>query len=426
MLILYCLNKEIVMYRQIVFGAACLLLSALIGATGETILETTALSPDDVTLPQGYRMALHLDCGGSERAVTAGDLSMICLNGTGYVFPGIQGALGSVFYDPERVLFQLDGLRPDGDYVLGFTWWDADDSGRVQSVQLAAGATGPWQTVLPPVRAAAFHADKPTWGRVLLPLTAPYDQGGSLRVAFDKETGPNVVVNELWLLEREVSSAVKRVLIVTGDDYAGHDWRATAPALARALREVEGLEVSITECPAIYGSPLLSHYDASVIHFKNYDDRLPLGPECREGIRAHVASGKGLALCHFGCGAFQDWDGFEAIAGRVYNPELRPHDPYGAFTVRMTEESHPVTKDMAPFEVTDELYTCLDGGAPIRVLCEAQSVVDQRAYPMAFTVENTGGRVFHCLLGHNAAVYEASGPRALYQRGIAWAAGLQE
>ncbi|OQC01167.1 MAG: Trehalose utilization [Candidatus Hydrogenedentes bacterium ADurb.Bin101] len=414
------------MSRQIVFFTASVLLSAFLGATGETILETPSLSSGDAMLPQGHRMALHLDCSDSERTVTAGELSMTCLNGAGYDFPGVSGALGSVLYDPERVTFLLDGLRPDRDYVLGFTWWDADNSGRVQSVQFAAGASGPWQTVLPPVRVAAFHADKPTWARVLLPLAAPYSQGGTLRVAFVQEAGPNAVVNELWLLEREASETVKRVLIVTGDDYAGHDWRATAPALALALRQVKGLEVSITECPAIYGSSLLSHYDATVVHFKNYDDRLPLGPECREGIRAHVASGKGLALCHFGCGAFQDWDGFVKLAGRIYNPDLRPHDPYGAFTVSMTQESHPVTSGMIPFEVTDELYTCLDGNAPIRVLCEAQSVVDQRGYPMAFVTEVPGGRVFHCLLGHDARVYEASGPRALYQRGIAWASGLVE
>lgn len=414
------------MSRQIVFLAACVLLLALLGATGETISETPSLSPGDVMLPQDHRIVLHLDCGDGERTVKAGELSITCHNGAEYDFPGVAGGLGSVLYDPERVTFQLDGLRPDRDYVLGFTWWDADASGRVQSVQFAAGASGPWQTVLPPVRAAAFHGDKPTSARVLLPLLPPFNQGDPLRVSFVKETGPNAVVNELWLLEREASETVKRVLIVTGDDYAGHYWRATAPALALALREVKGLEVSITECPAVYGSPLLRHYDATVIHFKNYDDRLPLGPECREGVRAHVASGKGLVLCHFGCGAFQDWDGFIKIAGRVYNPDLRPHDPYGAFAVRMTQESHPVTTGMIPFEVTDELYTCLDGDAPVRVLCEAQSAVDQHAYPMAFVTEATGSRVFHCLLGHDARVYETSGARALYQRGIAWAAGLVE
>jgi len=94
--------------------------------------------------------------------------------------------------------------------------------------------------------------------------------------------------------------------------------------------------------------------------------------------------------------------------------------------VRITEKSHPVTKEMASFEVTDELYTCLDGNAPVHLLCEADSVVDKRAYPMAFVVENTAGRVFHCLLGHDAGVYKTAGARALYQQGIAWAAGLKK
>ncbi len=403
-----------------------LLYVCLLFATLGYAMETVSVTPGDVMLPQGHRMALYMDCGDRQTSVTAEKLSLALLAGTAYAFPGISGPLGSVAYDPDRVVFELKGLRPGGEYVLGFTWWDADDSGRMQSVQFADGASDDWQTVLPAVRAAAFHADKPTWARVLLPLAAPFNQHATLRVSVVKESGPNAVVNEIWLLERTVSEPVKRVLIVTGDDYAGHDWRATAPALAGALREVKGLEVSITECPAIYGSPLLAHYDATVIHFKNYDNRLPLGPECREGLRSHVASGKGLAICHFGCGAFQDWDGFEKIAGRVYNPDLRPHDPYGAFTVRLTEEAHPVTKDMKPFEVTDELYTCLDGKSPIRVLCEAVSVVDKIAYPMAFAAEDTGGRVFHCLLGHDAGVYDAPGARALYQRGITWAAGLVE
>lgn len=391
-----------------------------------TIMKTVSIQSGDVMLPQNHRIALYLDSGDNKTEVKNGALSMTLLSGTSYTFPGIDGPLGSATYDPDRVTVKLAGLAAEKQYVLGFTWWDADNNGRVQSVQFAPGAPEDWRTVLPPVRAAAFHGDKPTWARVLLPIPPAFVQDGVLKVAFAREAGPNAVVNELWLLEGAVSNDVKRVLIVTGDDYAGHDWRATAPALAQALREIEGLEVSITECPAIFGSPLLACYDAAVIHFKNYDDRLPLGAVCEAGLRDYVASGKGLALCHFGCGAFQQWDGFGKIAGRVYNPERRPHDPYGVFTVRITEEDHPVTRGMKPFEVRDELYTCVDGNTPVRVLCDAVSVVDKTAYPMAFVTENTGGRVFHCLLGHDAAVYESPGARALYQRGIAWAAGLEK
>ena len=395
-------------------------------ASDTAALELVPPPPGDILLPRDHRVVLYLDCGTGEDSVTADGLSITQDSGQAYAFPNISGPEGTAVYDADRVAFEIAGLRPDGEYVLGFTWWDADDSGRLQSVAFAPGAGGDWQTVLPPARVAAFNADKSVPARVTLPLTAPFIREEVLRVAFVKNGGPNAVVNAIWLLERSVSEPVKRVLIVTGDDYPGHDWRSTAPALAKALREVKGLEVSYTECPAMFGSPLLTHYDAAVIHFKNYDERLPLGPECENGLKDYVASGRGLALCHFSCGAFQKWDGFKAVAGRVWNPALRGHDPYGVFTVRIADPEHPAVSGMAAFDVKDELYTCLDGDTPIHVLCEATSVVDQRLYPIAFTVENTGGRVFHCVLGHDASVYENPRARALYQQGIAWTAGLIE
>lgn len=410
--------------------AHAVLLSSLVAmwlaaAADSAPVPTPALMPDDPLLPDGYRLAAYLDCGAPEGPASEDGPRFALVSGEDYGFPGYTGAAATAAFAAERVVFEIHGLDPDAEYVLGFTWWDADDSGRIQSVQFAADSAPGWSTVLPPSRPAAIRADKSTWARALLPLAPPYDRAASLRVAFVNESGPNAVVSELWLLERVETAPRRRVLIVTGDDYGGHDWRATAPALAEVLREDPRLEVSITECPGVYGSPLLDHYDATVLHFKDYAERLPLDPSCREGLRRHVAAGKGLVLTHFACGAFQEWDEFVEVAGRVWNPQLRGHDPHGTFTVRMTDTRHPVTRSMTDFDVTDELYTCLDGDAPIRVLSEATSVVDQRVYPMAFIVEGTGGRVFHSVLGHDTAAYRAPGVRALYRRAAAWAAGLE-
>jgi type 1 glutamine amidotransferase len=292
----------------------------------------------------------------------------------------------------------------------------------VQSVQFAAGESR--ETVLPAAPAAAFHRDESTWARVLLPVPARHIRDGVLRVAFVNEGGPDAVVSEIWLLEKTRDDERKRVLIVTGDDYPGHLWRETAPEFAAILREDPRLEVSICEAPAVYGSPLLDHYDATFLHFKNYAARLPLGQAVWDGLARHVASGRGLVVAHFGCGAFQEWDGFVDIAGRIWDPALRAHDPYGPFTVRVADPGHPVTDGMNDFETRDELYTCLAGETPIRVLCEATSVVDGKDYPMAFQVEETGGRVIHCILGHDVAALSAPGTRAFYRRACAWAAGL--
>ena len=114
---------------------------------------------------------------------------------------------------------------------------------------------------------------------------------------------------------------------------------------------------------------------------------------------------------------------FMEIAGRSWNPKLRGHDPFGKFTVNIADKNHPITKGMKDFDQTDELYTCLDGDAPIHILASAVSKVDKKVYPMAFTCKPGKGRVFHCVLGHNMTSFNSS-VNELYRRGTAWSAGL--
>ena len=388
-------------------------------------IETTVLDPADPMLPDGYRLAAYLDCGGPSRQSDASGPRIELLKGEPYAFPGVSGPIGTCVHDADEVVVALRGLNPGAEYVLGFTWWDADNSGRRQLVRFGSGTTPTWTTVLPPTCACAFHKDQPTWARVLLPVVGAFAGLEQIQAAFVRDGGPNAVVNEIWLLEKADKSVRKRVLIVTGDDYAGHLWRQTGPELAAILRVDTRLEVSICESPAIYGSPLLGHYDATVLHFKNYSERLALGKEIWTGLAGHIGAGHGLVIVHFGCGAFQEWDEFVNVAGRIWNPQKRGHDPYGAFQVRITDTTHPVTAGLPDFPTEDELYTCLDGQAPIHVLCQATSVVDHLDYPMAFVVGDSGGRVFHCTLGHDTRALGAAGARTLYARAAAWAAGLE-
>jgi type 1 glutamine amidotransferase len=279
---------------------------------------------------------------------------------------------------------------------------------------------------MPKTRPVAYHADQATHAVLHLPIAQRFGEAGRLRVRFVREGPSNVVVNELWLLERQGDSeATKRIAIATGDDYPGHRWRETAPVLASILREDPRLEVTVIESPAVLGSPLLEHFDAVVVHFKNYHDRMPTDQAQCAGLESYVRSGGGLIVAHFGCGAFQEWNGFVKLVGRIWNPSLRGHDPYGSFVVRIVDDDHPVTNGMTDFETTDELYTCLDGDTPVHTLCEATSTVDQQDYPMAFTLQVGAGRVFHSVLGHDVTAFEAPGTRDLYRRAAAWVAGVE-
>lgn len=219
-------------------------------------------------------------------------------------------------------------------------------------------------------------------------------------------------------------TARKRVLIVTGMDFPGHKWRETAPVLAEGLRQDARLDVRVVEDPRFLASPELDTYDAVVLHFMDWEQPDP-GPEARAGLQAFVENGGGMTVVHFACGAFQEWPEFRNLAGRAWDPELRGHDPYGAFRVDIVAPDHPITKGMPSFETVDELYTCLAGDRPVEILATARSKVDDKDYPMAFVFPYGKGRVFHSPLGHDVQAYQNAGAMELIRRGCAWTAGLE-
>ena len=224
--------------------------------------------------------------------------------------------------------------------------------------------------------------------------------------------------------EKEAKPAgVKRVVIVTGEDYGGHKWQQTAPVLKRLLEADRRLQVTVVEDLKFLRSPELGKHDVVVMHFKNYDPKVP-GPEGWKNLERFVRAGGGLVLVHFACGAFQEWPDFVKLAGRVWNPKLRGHDPRGKFRVQITAPEHPITRGLKAFETTDEMYTCLDGKTPVEVLATAVSKVDGKTYPMAFVLDCGKGRVFHSPLGHDVAAFQAPAVGELFRRGCAWTARL--
>jgi len=211
-----------------------------------------------------------------------------------------------------------------------------------------------------------------------------------------------------------------QVLLVTGVEL--HDWRQTAPVLAEQLRRDPRVDVRVVEDPHFLDSSAIDRYDVIVLHFMNWQVPAP-GAAARANLKRAVEGGKGLVLVHFACGAWQDWPEFVNLAGRVYDPKLRAHDPHGKFRVEIANPDHPITKGLEPFETTDELYTCLAGTPPIEVVAKARSKVDGKDYPMAFTATCGKGRTFHCALGHDVKALDSPAVGELFRRGTAWAAG---
>lgn len=373
-------------------------------------------------IPDGYEMAAYLDCGAPDQAKKEEGPHFDIVQGVSALIPTVLTSMGTVLNDTDKVVLLAQGLNAQDQYVIFVAWYSED---ATQSVYLGPEG-GALECVLPATPAKSFYEDKPTWSGFPLPILGAVAASGKARIEIRKESGPSASVSAVWLLRKKDSTPRKRLLIVTGDDYPGHRWRLTAPEFARIFRQDPQIEVSISETPAILGSPLLKHYDGVMIHFKNYNQRLPLGREVWDGLRNYAEQGGGVLVAHFGCGAFQEWDGYVQISGRIWNPAARAHDPYGPFDIHVVDAAHPITRGMKDFSTQDELYTCLDGAPKIEVLCEATSKIDQKPYPMGFVHGPGKGRVFHCPLGHDVNALSAEGPRELYRRGARWIMGLDQ
>ncbi len=223
--------------------------------------------------------------------------------------------------------------------------------------------------------------------------------------------------------EGAAAPVAKRVLLLTGEDYPGHKWQETTPVLCDQLAKDSRLNIQVVQDLKFLRSPEVHKFAAIVLHFKNYDPAVP-GPEGQENLARFVRGGGGAVLVHFACGAFQEWPEFVQLAGRVWDPKLRGHDPHGTFRVDIVDTQHPVMQGFAAFDVTDELYTCLAGDPPVTLLATAVSKVDQKTYPMAFVLPYGQGRVFHSPLGHDVKAFSTPAVGELFRRGTAWAAGL--
>ena len=367
-------------------------------------------------IPNTHQEVAYHDCG-TLAETRAGNTTIRRSNGQNHQFGHTPHPLASMDFG-SGIAYEITGLDPAADYVLGVSSWDADQKGRRQS--LAVNGTD----LLTDFAPVAYHADQPTYMRVHLPLPRALTSSGKATVTIKSLAGPNAVLSELWLLRREPDApAARRVVVLTGDDYPSHDWRVTGPEFAAVLRTDPRLEVTLSESPALLGSPTLSAYDAVFLHFKNYQNRLPTSEALWKNLESYIRNGGGLVIAHFGCGALQEWNGFVTITGRVWDPKRRGHDPYGDFLVRMVDIPHPATAGIQDFTTTDELYTCLAGETEIQVLAEATSKADQKNHPMAFILTPGKGRVFHCPLGHDLRSLQTNGTRKLYRQVTFWVAG---
>ena len=219
-----------------------------------------------------------------------------------------------------------------------------------------------------------------------------------------------------------MASNAQRVLLFTRND---KHHREVEQALGRGL-VVPWLEAAGIDVTAVSGASLPSRDELA-----GYAVYMPwLMPQWDQatGAHTHVVPAEAEAIKDFVCGG----GGLFGLHGATVVPAVEPyaayldvlgtrfvsHPRYHEFAVRVRRPDHPVTRGLADFRTSDELYLHEPLAADAGVLLDAEW--EGRPQPMAYTRTVGAGQVFYLALGHDRASWEHPAFKHLVVEGTRW------
>lgn len=239
-----------------------------------------------------------------------------------------------------------------------------------------------------------------------------------------------------------------RNLLLTGGPGPGHDFGATAPALADLLAEPDarrdGFATTVTSDPTEAVGLLRAAadgtsepWDLCTVHALRWDmaqdwyaaerDEFAfhLRPGDGDAIAAFVAAGGGLLALHTAVICFDADPAWRALIGGSWRWGRSSHAPVGPVDITVTEagRAHPITAGTDAFTLTDEVYADLDltdaSGARTPLLTGTH---EGRTQPVLWTQVAGRGRVVTDLLGHGTPSLDHPEHHTILRRAATWAA----
>ncbi|MBC7926220.1 MAG: ThuA domain-containing protein [Bryobacteraceae bacterium] len=245
-----------------------------------------------------------------------------------------------------------------------------------------------------------------------------------------------LAIGSTLLLPSEPGDRTKdRVLVFTrnGKGYV----HANIPASVEAIRNLaaeRSIEVEASDDPNSFSDDNLRRFNAIV--FSNSNNDVFTEEAQRLALQKFVREGGGIVGIHVATGTERNWPWFAAMMGGrfVRHPKLQK------FTVRVTDRSHPATKDLPEtFEWEDECYYHDSMNPDVRILLttESSKLEDPKKsefpgenfkgpVPLSWYHEYGGGRQYYVGLGHKDEHYSNPILRQQILGGLLWAAGVEK
>jgi hypothetical protein len=153
--------------------------------------------------PKGAKLVAYLDCGCERESTPAEKVKIACVSGKPFRFPvEAPGALptqATVFYDTDRVAFEISGLDRTRRYLAGMSWWDYDNGNRTQSVVVGSPDERLVRLAVPAIRLPDYKESKQRAAERRFQLPVVFSQDGKLRFVVERVDGANAVISELWV-----------------------------------------------------------------------------------------------------------------------------------------------------------------------------------------------------------------------------------
>ena len=157
--------------------------------------------------PEGAKLVVYLDCGTQVESAVNSSVGIKKVKGDAYRFRAdevkVPAMQPTVFFDSDRVVFELSGIDRTGRYLVGLTWWDFDAGGRAQTVMVASHDKRSVRIAVPTIGLPDFTKSRklPIQKQFMLPAT--FAKEGKLQMAILQAAGPNAVISEIWIWQLE-------------------------------------------------------------------------------------------------------------------------------------------------------------------------------------------------------------------------------